>query len=363
MLTYHLIHRGMTSKFLIIILSQYHSALCKHWKQLQILKDSRSIHKNPISSLTNLSTMSCQSSVLLAQFCHKMEAFSALLALCEGNPYPPVPICSPYPHLARHNVPGWPLIHVRKVSRTSCLVLSGPLLETNVRLLHSNMAIDCLTMEPSLDSSFGNWMPRRCNKLLCDLGQWAKSDAVNKVSKIALITGCGLPWSTTTWQSLSPTNFPKHVLIRRMVEIEQSNLSAIYWALRPGSVISTAMFLCRLDNIVCVYDISYWNTTMCLNKEEPLFYSLITISYVTVPVHRSGSRLHAWSIVCVPPCWFRGSFRQGRVKTTISQKNMCSIPMDMTAVLGLHKFSLHVTIDHHGPSMYSGHYTNSINWC
>ena len=37
--------------------------------------------------------------------------------------------------------------------------------------------------------------------------------------------------------------------------------------------------------------------------------------------------------------------------------------MDMTVVLGLHKFSLQATIDHHGPSMYSGHYTASINCC
>ena len=37
--------------------------------------------------------------------------------------------------------------------------------------------------------------------------------------------------------------------------------------------------------------------------------------------------------------------------------------MDMTVALGLHKFSLQGTIDHHGPSMYSGHYTASINCC
>ena len=35
--------------------------------------------------------------------------------------------------------------------------------------------------------------------------------------------------------------------------------------------------------------------------------------------------------------------------------------MDMTVALGHHKFSLQATIDHHGPSMYSGHYTASIN--
>ena len=33
-------------------------------------------------------------------------------------------------------------------------------------------------------------------------------------------------------------------------------------------------------------------------------------------------------------------------------KDRCSIPMDMTLVLGLHKFSLHATIDHHGPSIF-----------
>ena len=37
--------------------------------------------------------------------------------------------------------------------------------------------------------------------------------------------------------------------------------------------------------------------------------------------------------------------------------------MDMTVVLGLHKFSLQATIDHHGPSMYSGLYTAFVNCC
>ena len=44
-------------------------------------------------------------------------------------------------------------------------------------------------------------------------------------------------------------------------------------------------------------------------------------------------------------------------------KDKCSIPMDMTAVLSLHKLSLHATKGHHGPSMYSGPHTASINCC
>ena len=35
----------------------------------------------------------------------------------------------------------------------------------------------------------------------------------------------------------------------------------------------------------------------------------------------------------------------------------------MTTVLGPHRFSLHATINHHGPSMYTGHYTYSIYCC
>ena len=42
-------------------------------------------------------------------------------------------------------------------------------------------------------------------------------------------------------------------------------------------------------------------------------------------------------------------------------KDRCPIPMDTTVRLGPLKFSLQATIDHHGPSIDSGHYTASIN--
>ena len=44
-------------------------------------------------------------------------------------------------------------------------------------------------------------------------------------------------------------------------------------------------------------------------------------------------------------------------------KDRCPIPMDTTVRLGPLKFSLRATIDHHGPSIDSGHYTASINCC
>ena len=44
-------------------------------------------------------------------------------------------------------------------------------------------------------------------------------------------------------------------------------------------------------------------------------------------------------------------------------KYRCSISMDTTVRLGPLKFSLRATIDHHGPSIHSGHNTASINCC
>ena len=46
-------------------------------------------------------------------------------------------------------------------------------------------------------------------------------------------------------------------------------------------------------------------------------------------------------------------------------KDRCSIhvPMDTTVRLGPHKFSLQASIDHHGPSIHSGHCTASIYCC
>ena len=44
-------------------------------------------------------------------------------------------------------------------------------------------------------------------------------------------------------------------------------------------------------------------------------------------------------------------------------KDRWPIPMDTVVRLGPLKFSLRVTIDHHGPSIHSGHYTASINCC
>ena len=44
-------------------------------------------------------------------------------------------------------------------------------------------------------------------------------------------------------------------------------------------------------------------------------------------------------------------------------KNKSRMPLDLYIKLGPHKFSLQASVDHHGYSMNSGHYTASINCC
>ena len=58
--------------------------------------------------------------------------------------------------------------------------------------------------------------------------------------------------------------------------------------------------------------------------------------------------------------WLSPTFRYINNNVT---KDRCSIPMDKTVRLGPLKFSLWATIDHHGPSIHSGHYIASINCC
>ena len=70
--------------------------------------------------------------------------------------------------------------------------------------------------------------------------------------------------------------------------------------------------------------------------------------------------MHQYGYTCINVIIVINRFRYINNNFT---KDRCSIPMDITIVLGLHKFSLQATIDHHGPSMYSGNYTASINCC
>ena len=69
------------------------------------------------------------------------------------------------------------------------------------------------------------------------------------------------------------------------------------------------------------------------------------------------------SYILQPPKYlilFVNRFRY--IKNNVT-KDRCPIPMDTTVRLGPLEFSLQATIDHHGPSIHSGHYNVSINCC
>ena len=52
-------------------------------------------------------------------------------------------------------------------------------------------------------------------------------------------------------------------------------------------------------------------------------------------------------------------FQFGKILEAVIEKSFFML-MHMTVVLGLYKFNLQATIDHHGSFMYSGHYTASL---
>ena len=69
------------------------------------------------------------------------------------------------------------------------------------------------------------------------------------------------------------------------------------------------------------------------------------------------------SCILQPPNYLLLFVNRFRCINNYVTKDRCSIPMDTTVMLGHLKFSLHDTIDHHGPSIHSSHYTASINCC
>ena len=69
------------------------------------------------------------------------------------------------------------------------------------------------------------------------------------------------------------------------------------------------------------------------------------------------------SYILQPPTYLHLFVNQFRYINNNVPKDRCSIPMDTTVRLDPLKFSVRATIDHHGPSIHSGHYTTSINCC
>ena len=69
------------------------------------------------------------------------------------------------------------------------------------------------------------------------------------------------------------------------------------------------------------------------------------------------------SYILQPPKYLLLFVNRFRYLNNNITKDRCPIPLDTTARIGPLKFNLQATIDHHGPSIDSGHYTASINCC
>ena len=86
-------------------------------------------------------------------------------------------------------------------------------------------------------------------------------------------------------------------------------------------------------------------------------------------LHKSCSRCNKntrhveSSYILQPPKYLLLFVNRFRYINNNFTKDRCPIPMDMTVRLGPLKFSLQATIDYHGLSIHSGHYTASINCC
>ena len=69
------------------------------------------------------------------------------------------------------------------------------------------------------------------------------------------------------------------------------------------------------------------------------------------------------SYILQPPKYLLHFVNRFRYLNNNITKDRCPVPLDTTVMLGPLKFNLQAIIDHHGPSIDSGHYTASINCC
>ena len=84
-----------------------------------------------------------------------------------------------------------------------------------------------------------------------------------------------------------------------------------------------------------------------------------------LPKSSSRCNKNTWHVesnyILQPPKYLLLFVNRFRYTKNDITKDRCSISMDTAVILGPLKFSLGATIDHHGPSMHSGHYTASMN--
>ena len=113
-----------------------------------------------------------------------------------------------------------------------------------------------------------------------------------------------------------------------------------------------------------------WNTQKTPTKHVlRLFENFLKIRFSAQKLQKSCSRCNKntrhieSSYILQPPKYLLLFVNRFRYLNNNIIKDRWPIPLDATVMLGPLKFNLQATIDHHGPSIDSGHYTASINCC
>ena len=105
----------------------------------------------------------------------------------------------------------------------------------------------------------------------------------------------------------------------------------------------------------------YWNNMnyVLLAFRDCLF----SLSHSRMKLSSTFMLEHTSSYILQPPKYLLLFVNRFRYLNNNITKDRCPIHLDTTVRLGPLKFNLQATIDHHGPSIDSGHYTASINCC
>ena len=113
-----------------------------------------------------------------------------------------------------------------------------------------------------------------------------------------------------------------------------------------------SLLVCYILHLLIPFPCKTWYFKECNKTYENLLSVIRTLRARRIKLY-----------LLQPPKYLILIVKRFRYTNNHVTKDKCSIPMDTIVMLSHLKFSLRATIDHHGPSIHSGHYNASINCC